>query len=72
MLSQSADGLTALMGTSGIVSVRPVQNIPRPAPLNAHTVSSKNDPAVPADTESTHKITGVDKLHAEGNFGQPF
>jgi subtilisin family serine protease len=34
-----------------------------------HTVTGPDDPNIPADTESTHIMCGVDKLHAEGLAG---
>jgi hypothetical protein len=34
-----------------------------------HTVSGPDDTCIPADTESTHIMCGVDKLHAEGLAG---
>ncbi|KAK7053167.1 hypothetical protein VNI00_003786 [Paramarasmius palmivorus] len=39
-------------------------------PLNEHIVTDPSDPAVPPDSQSTHILTGVDKLHAEGIFGK--
>jgi hypothetical protein len=67
--SQGAAGLATLASTPGIVSVHPVQMISRPEPVKLTVVSSPSDAAVPADTESTHKVTGVDKLHAQGIAG---
>lgn len=48
----------------------------RPAPLNKQILSpsgpKSTDPAAAkvSDTESTHRQTGVDKLHALGYFGK--
>jgi hypothetical protein len=34
-----------------------------------HIVTGSDDPNIPADTESTHIMCGVDRLHAEGLAG---
>lgn len=34
-----------------------------------HIITGPTDPALPVDTFSTHKMCGVDKLHAEGLLG---
>ncbi|KAK7473104.1 hypothetical protein VKT23_001205 [Stygiomarasmius scandens] len=51
-------------------AIHPVSRIPPPKPKTFFAVNDPNDPLIPADTLSTHIMTGVDKLHAEGNFGQ--
>ncbi|KAI0088133.1 subtilisin-like protease [Irpex rosettiformis] len=53
----------------GVLAVRPVINVPPPKPVSLHVVTGPNDPAIP-DTESTHVITGVDKLHAMNITGK--
>ncbi|KAK0476848.1 subtilisin-like protease [Armillaria novae-zelandiae] len=53
----------------GITSVRPVQTYNRPAPVFSHVVTGINDAAIPPDSQSTHILTGVDKLHAAGITG---
>ncbi|KAJ3554568.1 hypothetical protein NM688_g3038 [Phlebia brevispora] len=53
----------------GVKAVRPVIQVPAPKPVSAHVVTSLTDPALPPDTESTHVLTGVDKLHAMGVIG---
>ncbi|OCH84198.1 subtilisin-like protease [Obba rivulosa] len=54
---------------SGVKAIRPVVRIPAPKPVSIHVVTGVNDPAIPADTESTHIMTAIDKLHAQGIFG---
>ncbi|TCD66303.1 hypothetical protein EIP91_001549 [Steccherinum ochraceum] len=54
----------------GVKAVRPVILVPAPNPVNIHVVSGVDDPALPPDSESTHVLTGVDKLHAQGILGQ--
>ncbi|KAG5637467.1 hypothetical protein DXG03_004438, partial [Asterophora parasitica] len=39
-------------------------------PVFTQAVYGPKDPLVPVDTESTHKITGVDKVHALGITGK--
>lgn len=38
--------------------------------VKRHIVTGKNDPELPPDTLSTHLLTQVDKIHAEGNIGK--
>ncbi|KAF8524711.1 pyrolysin [Hysterangium stoloniferum] len=64
--------LTALNGIAdipGVKGIRPVIQISPPKPINRIIPTGPNDPALPADSESTHIMTGVDKLHAQGIFG---
>ncbi|KAI0049851.1 subtilisin-like protease [Auriscalpium vulgare] len=53
----------------GVVAIRPVIKVPAPDPVKVHVISGSSDPEIPKDTQSTHVLTGVDKLHAEGRFG---
>ncbi|PFH48554.1 hypothetical protein AMATHDRAFT_76669 [Amanita thiersii Skay4041] len=62
--------VAAVVNAPGVVAVRPVRKIQRPEPIDQRAVSGPNDPAIPPDIESTHIITGVDKLHAEGITGK--
>jgi hypothetical protein len=39
-------------------------------PIGQFTVNDPKDSRLPPDALSTHRMTGVDKLHAEGSFGQ--
>ncbi|KAI0645827.1 subtilisin-like protease [Trametes meyenii] len=54
----------------GVKAIRPVVLIPGPKPVTKHIVTGPDDPQVPPDSESTHILTGVNKLHAEGIFGE--
>ncbi|KAI0043794.1 pyrolysin [Auriscalpium vulgare] len=58
-----------LAQTAGLKAIRPVVKIQTPKPVKAHVLSGPSDPQTPPDSESTHIMTGVDKLHAEGQFG---
>ncbi|KAG5646298.1 hypothetical protein DXG03_003895 [Asterophora parasitica] len=75
--------VAALLSTPGVKAIRPVTKFKRPEPVFTQSVSGPKDPAVPVDTQSTHKITsmddrslitmylqGVDKLHALGITGK--
>ncbi|KAL4251463.1 Alkaline protease 1 [Abortiporus biennis] len=53
----------------GVKAIRPVIQVPIPKPVKVHVVTGPNDPELPPDIESTHILTGVDKLHAEGIIG---
>ncbi|EMD33648.1 hypothetical protein CERSUDRAFT_159874 [Gelatoporia subvermispora B] len=68
-LQDAQDAMTVLR-MSGLKAIRPVVKIPAPKPVSIHIVTDVNDPAIPADTESTHVMTGVDKLHAQGILGK--
>ncbi|KAI9067297.1 subtilisin-like protease [Trametes sanguinea] len=59
-----------VMEIPGVKAIRPVKLIPAPQPVKKHIVTSLDDPQIPPDSESTHVLTGVDKLHAEGIFGE--
>lgn len=65
------EDVAKLESLSVVKSVRPVRQFPRPRVFSKHLLSGPDDPAAPAgDSDSTHKMTGVDKLHAEGVFGK--
>jgi len=65
-----AKDATALLSTPGVKAIRPVRTFQRPTPVKTHVVTGPNDAALPPDTQSTHILTGVDKLHAEGITGK--
>ena len=70
MSLNSEKDLVALAQVGHVKSITPVFLHARPAPLNLHIPNGKNDPKLPPDTFSTHVMTGVDKLHAEGILGK--
>ncbi|KAF8800185.1 subtilisin-like protease [Phlegmacium glaucopus] len=53
----------------GVKAVRPVKEYEQTKPIKSHTVTGPKDPQLPPDTQSTHTMTGVDKLHADGVIG---
>ncbi|KAF8800239.1 subtilisin-like protease [Phlegmacium glaucopus] len=53
----------------GVKAIRPVMKFKQPMPVKSHIVTGSNDPQLPPDTQSTHVMTGVDKLHADGVIG---
>ncbi|KAI0049847.1 pyrolysin [Auriscalpium vulgare] len=55
-----------LQNTPGVHAIRPVISFSAPTPVYS---SSPSNPAVPLETQSTHVLTGVDKLHAQGILG---
>ncbi|RDB16703.1 Minor extracellular protease vpr [Hypsizygus marmoreus] len=65
-----AQDATSLLNAPGIKAIRPVRKFNRPVPVKQHVVTGRNDPAIPPDSQSTHILTGVDKLHAEGITGK--
>jgi subtilase family serine protease len=50
-------------------SITPIHLHPAPAPVTSYVVGADNSTAA-KDVYSTHVMTGVDKLHAEGYFGK--
>ncbi|KAG6919367.1 hypothetical protein DXG01_006916 [Tephrocybe rancida] len=68
-LTNSQDA-AALLDTAGVKAIRPVRTFQRPAPIKVQVVKSPQDAGVPPDSQSTHILTGVDKLHAEGITGK--
>ncbi|KAG8891560.1 hypothetical protein FRB99_003491, partial [Tulasnella sp. 403] len=68
-LQDEAD-LQAVASIQGVKSIYPVYLHDRPRPLNVHIPDGPHDAKVPPDAYSTHKMTGVDKLHAEGIKGK--
>ncbi|KAF8634300.1 hypothetical protein AX17_004252 [Amanita inopinata Kibby_2008] len=66
---KNAQDVAAILETPGVIAVRPVKVIQGPKPIDPKVVDGPNDPAIPPDPESTHILTGVDKLHAEGVTG---
>ncbi|KXN90803.1 Minor extracellular protease vpr [Leucoagaricus sp. SymC.cos] len=59
----------AIQDAPGVKAIRPVVKFTIPKPVFKHVVTGPNDP-VPPDAESTHFMTGVDKLHAQGIRGK--
>ncbi|KAI0040635.1 subtilisin-like protease [Auriscalpium vulgare] len=66
---ENANDVKQLEQTAGIQAIRPVVLLPRAQPVSSHVLTGYGDSAAPPDSESTHKMTGVDKLHAQGYLG---
>ncbi|KZT62014.1 subtilisin-like protease [Calocera cornea HHB12733] len=60
----------ALSSIGGVKAIKPLHLVSRPKPVNIMTWASGENPPYLPDTESTHVMTGVDKLHAEGFTGR--
>ncbi len=67
---KSDKDLIALSQVPHVLSIKPVYLHRAPTPVSMYKPFGKNDPKVPVDTFSTHVMTGVDKLHAEGYSGK--
>ncbi|KAF9526557.1 pyrolysin [Crepidotus variabilis] len=67
---KTAQDAAALASTPGIIDIRPVYQYSAPKPVTKHVVTGPNDAAVPPDGQSTHVMTGVDKLHKESITGK--
>ncbi|PVF96577.1 subtilisin-like protein [Serendipita vermifera] len=69
LVVNTVEDITSILATDSVVAIRPVFWFHAP-PLNQKPINGANDPSLPPDTQSSHIMTGVDKVHAEGNFGQ--
>ncbi|KAG8738765.1 hypothetical protein FRC10_006482 [Ceratobasidium sp. 414] len=67
-LGSDAD-LIKLAQASGVESISPIRLYPAPKPFSQYVVGAANKTAA-KDTLSTHVMTGVDKVHADGYFGK--
>ncbi|KIM45529.1 hypothetical protein M413DRAFT_442200 [Hebeloma cylindrosporum] len=65
----TAKDAIAVANTPGVKAIRPVRSFKAPELVERHVLSGKSDPQLPPDSFSTHVMTGVDKVHAEGNIG---
>ncbi|KAG8967619.1 hypothetical protein FRC03_009648 [Tulasnella sp. 419] len=68
-MTSEAD-LTKLAEIEGVKAIHPVYIHPRPEPMEFYIPQGNSDSKLPSDTFSTHRMTGVDKLHAEGFTGK--
>ncbi|KAJ7497612.1 subtilisin-like protease [Mycena latifolia] len=72
-LSSSSD-VAKLSEIPGVQAIRPIVKVPAPKQAHPTPVSSLiiKDPKAAGlpDSFSTHMMTGVDKVHAQGNFGK--
>ncbi|CEL53508.1 Minor extracellular protease vpr OS=Bacillus subtilis (strain 168) GN=vpr PE=1 SV=1 [Rhizoctonia solani AG-1 IB] len=66
----SDDDLTKLAGATGVQSISPVYVHRSPRPVFRQMMQAAPNETVANGPPSTHVMTGVDKLHAEGYFGQ--
>ncbi|KAJ7085847.1 subtilisin-like protease [Mycena crocata] len=68
-LSSSSD-VAKLSRIPGVEAIRPIVKVPAPEQVLFVILTSVMDPkAAGVDSYSTHVMTGVDKVHAQGNFG---
>ncbi|CAE6533031.1 unnamed protein product [Rhizoctonia solani] len=68
-LGSDAD-LVKLAEASGVQSITPVYLHAPPKPVSQQVMKDATDATAPKDVFSTHIMTGVDKLHAEGIYGK--
>ena len=62
--------VSKVLDIPGVKAIRPVTLIPPPKPVKKHVVTGQDDSEIPPDGESTHVLTNVNKLHAQGLFGK--
>ncbi|KAF8210672.1 peptidase S8/S53 domain-containing protein [Mycena galopus ATCC 62051] len=68
LLSVGSVDVGKLSKIPGVQAIRPIIKVPAPKPVSSAVVDSKSTDL--PDTYSTHVMTGVDKVHARGNFGK--
>ncbi|CAE6463465.1 unnamed protein product [Rhizoctonia solani] len=68
-LESSAD-LVKLAEANGVQSITPIYLHPPPRPISQQVLKDSSNSTGREDAFSTHVMTGVDKLHAEGYFGK--
>ncbi|CAE6444590.1 unnamed protein product [Rhizoctonia solani] len=67
----SDSDLLKLAQSEGVQSIIPVYSHSLPDPIDPQILSGPyQPPSQPRDAQSSHAMTGVDKLHAEGTLGQ--
>ncbi|KIJ56962.1 hypothetical protein M422DRAFT_40528 [Sphaerobolus stellatus SS14] len=56
----------------GVKAIRPVIRIPGPKPVKSYVPSGPKDSniGIPVDVQTSHVMTGVDKVHAQGITGK--
>ncbi|KAF8149475.1 pyrolysin [Crassisporium funariophilum] len=69
MTLHDVNDAAAIEKIPGVKAIRPVREFRPPRPVKMHIVTGPNDPEIPAESMSTHILTGVDKLHAQGIIG---
>lgn len=67
-LSVSPEEISSVASLSGVKAIHPVHSVSQPKRINAR-VAKAGDATLP-DAESTHIMTGVDKVHAQGITGK--
>ncbi|ESK92049.1 subtilisin-like protease [Moniliophthora roreri MCA 2997] len=65
---KSPKDVKSVASPPGVLDIRPVMRISRPEPVNSFIVNNASQ--IFADSYSTHIMTGANKVHEEGNFGQ--
>ncbi|KAK2464348.1 hypothetical protein APHAL10511_003805 [Amanita phalloides] len=65
----SPEDVKAITESSGVIAVRPTRSLQAVRPVSAQVIGEA-DKTAPLDRESTHVMTGVDKLHSEGVTGK--
>ncbi|KAJ8696129.1 hypothetical protein PTI98_006019 [Pleurotus ostreatus] len=70
MKIESPDDIAKVAGIPGVQAIRPIILIPGPKPIESFSVSDPNDSRLSPSPMSTHTMTGVDKLHAQGILGE--
>ncbi|KDR67581.1 hypothetical protein GALMADRAFT_161607 [Galerina marginata CBS 339.88] len=69
VLNDAKDAI-AVENTPGVKAIRPIRAFKIPKLAKSHVLTGLDDPQLPPDSLSTHVITGVDKLHAQGIIGK--
>ncbi|KAG8793890.1 hypothetical protein FRC19_008253 [Serendipita sp. 401] len=70
LVIERATDIEQILNIVNVVAIRPVIMLFNPPLVKDLPLSGLADPNLPADLQATHVMTGVDKVHAQGNFGQ--
>ncbi|KAK1222039.1 hypothetical protein PQX77_015138 [Marasmius sp. AFHP31] len=64
----NSQNINQITNVPGLVAIHPVRIYSRPAPAKMQIVQSADD--LPSDIQTTHMMTGVDRLHNQGITGE--
>ena len=62
--------MVSLVSAANVIGVYPVRIRHAPQQTCIHKPTGPQDPALPADVVASHKMTGIDRLQAQGYTGK--
>ncbi|KAK1226082.1 hypothetical protein PQX77_010949 [Marasmius sp. AFHP31] len=67
---KNPEDVSKLSNVHGVKAIRPLRKFYRPQPVSARVMNEDHREEILSNPQSTHVITGVDKVHAEGITGK--